>query len=89
MYNFTLHIPTIIHFGKGTISHLDEIKNYGSKTLLVYGGGSIKKNGIYDTALSILENAGVAVVELGGVEPNPRIETVRKGVEICKARTLT
>lgn len=88
MYNFTLHIPTIIHFGKGTISHLDEIKNYGSKTLLVYGGGSIKKNGIYDTALSILENAGVAVVELGGVEPNPRIETVRKGVEICKAEDI-
>lgn len=88
MYNFTLHIPTIIHFGKGAISHLDELKNYGSKTLLVYGGGSIKKNGIYDTALSILKNAGVAVVELGGVEPNPRIETVRKGVEICKAEDV-
>lgn len=88
MYNFTLHIPTIIHFGKGAISHLDELKNYGSKTLLVYGGGSIKKNGIYDTALSILGNAGVAVVELGGVEPNPRIETVRKGVKICKAEDI-
>lgn len=88
MYNFTLHIPTIIHFGKGAISHLDELKDYGSKALLVYGGGSIKKNGIYDTALSILENAGVAVVELGGVEPNPRIETVRKGVEICKAEDI-
>ena len=88
MYNFTLHIPTIIHFGKGAISHLDELKNYGSKTLLVYGGGSIKKNGIYDTALSILKNAGVAAVELGGVEPNPRIETVRKGVEICKAEDV-
>ena len=88
MYNFTLHIPTIIHFGKGAISHLDELKNYGSKTLLVYGGGSIKKNGIYDTALSILKNAGVAVVELGGVEPNPRIETVRKGVGICKAEDI-
>lgn len=88
MYNFTLHIPTIIHFGKGAISHLDELKGYGSKALLVYGGGSIKKNGIYDNALSILKNAGVAVVELGGVEPNPRIGTVRKGVEICKAEDV-
>lgn len=88
MYNFTLHIPTTIHFGKGAISHLDELKDYGSKALLVYGGGSIKKNGIYDTALKILKNAGVAVTELGGVEPNPRIETVRKGVEICKSEGI-
>ncbi|MGN0578043.1 MAG: iron-containing alcohol dehydrogenase [Ruminiclostridium sp.] len=88
MYNFTLQIPTTIHFGKGAISYLDELKNYGSKALLVYGGGSIKKNGIYDTALKILKNAGVAVTELGGVEPNPRIETVRKGVEICKTEGI-
>lgn len=88
MYNFTLQIPTTIHFGKGAISYLEELKNYGSKALLVYGGGSIKKNGIYDTALRILENVGVAVSELGGVEPNPRIETVRKGVEICKTEGI-
>ena len=83
MYNFTLHIPTTIHFGKGAISHLDELKNYGHKVLLVYGGGSIKKNGIYDTAMSILEKAEIKVLELSGVEPNPRIQTVREGVEIC------
>lgn len=88
MYNFTLQIPTTIHFGKGAISYLEELKNYGSKALLVYGGGSIKKNGIYDTALKILKNVGVAVAELGGVEPNPRIETVRKGVEICKTEGI-
>ncbi len=88
MYNFTLQIPTTIHFGKGAISYLYELKNYGSKALLVYGGGSIKKNGIYDTALKILKNAGVAVTELSGVEPNPRIETVRKGVEICKSEGI-
>ena len=81
MYNFTLQIPTTIHFGKGAISYLEELKDYGSKALLVYGGGSIKKNGIYDTALKILKDVGVAVTELSGVEPNPRIETVRKGVE--------
>jgi len=46
MYNFTFNIPTKIHFGKDTISNLSELKAYGSKVLLVYGGGSIKKNGI-------------------------------------------
>ena len=46
MYNFTLQIPTRIHFGKDTISYLSELKEYGDKVLLVYGGGSIKKNGI-------------------------------------------
>ena len=88
MYNFTLHIPTTIHFGKGAVSHLNELKNYGKKLLLVYGGGSIKKNGIYDTAVSILKNAGISISELSGVEPNPRIQTVRKGVEICKAEGI-
>ena len=88
MYNFTHNIPTTIHFGKGTISYLTELKNYGSKVLLVYGGGSIKKNGIYDSAMSILKSSGVEVTELGGVEPNPKIETVRKGVEICKKQDI-
>lgn len=84
MYNFTFNIPTKIHFGKDTISSLSELKAYGSKVLLVYGGGSIKKNGLYDTAMKILKDAGLIVFELSGVEPNPKIETVRKGVEICK-----
>ena len=53
MYNFTFNIPTKIHFGKDTISNLSELKAYGSKVLLVYGGGSIKKNGLYDTAMKI------------------------------------
>ena len=84
MYNFTFNIPTKIHFGKDTISSLSELKAYGSKVLLVYGGGSIKKNGLYDTAMKIIKDAGLTVFELSGVEPNPKIETVRKGVEICK-----
>ncbi|MDD6359594.1 MAG: iron-containing alcohol dehydrogenase, partial [Parafannyhessea umbonata] len=83
MYNFTFHVPTTIHFGKGQISHLAELANYGSRALLCYGGGSIKRNGIYDQALSILKDAGVQVFELSGVEPNPRIQTVRRGVELC------
>lgn len=88
MYNFSLNIPTTIHFGKGAISHLDELKDYGSKALLVYGGGSIKKNGIYDTAMSILKKADIEVLELSGVEPNPRIQSVRKGVEICRSEGI-
>ena len=84
MYNFTFHVPTTIHFGKGQISHLAELAQYGKKALLCYGGGSIKRNGIYDEALRILGQAGVEVEELSGVEPNPRIETVRRGVETCK-----
>lgn len=84
MYNFTMQIPTKIHFGKGAISHLPELAEYGKKVLLVYGGGSIKKNGIYDAAMALLKEAGLEVFELSGVEPNPRIQTVRKGVEICK-----
>ena len=71
MYNFTFHIPTTIHFGKGQISHLAELAQYGKKALLCYGGGSIKRNGIYDEALRILGQVGVKVEELSGVEPNP------------------
>ncbi|MCH4083840.1 MAG: iron-containing alcohol dehydrogenase [Olsenella sp.] len=84
MYNFTFHVPTTIHFGKGQISHLSELANYGSRVLLCYGGGSIKRNGIYDEALRILGEAKVQVFELSGVEPNPRIQTVRRGVELCR-----
>ena len=88
MYNFTFHVPTRIYFGKGQIKHLPEIAASGSKTLLVYGGGSIKRAGIYDQALELLKGAGVEVFELPGVEPNPKIETVRKGAELCKKEQI-
>ena len=88
MYNFRFSIPTTIYFGKGQISHLSELSDYGSKVLLVYGGGSIKRNGIYDTAMKIMSDAGLTVMELPGVEPNPRIETVRKGVDLCKKEQI-
>ncbi|MGI6510992.1 MAG: iron-containing alcohol dehydrogenase [Catenisphaera adipataccumulans] len=84
MYNFMFHVPTKIYFGKGQISHLEELKESGRSVLLVYGGGSIKRSGIYDTALQILKDVDLQVFELPGVEPNPRIETVRKGVTMCK-----
>ena len=86
MNNFTYYIETKIHFGKGQIEHLSELSAYGSKVLLVYGGGSIKKIGVYDKALEILKDAGLEVFELSGVEPNPRISSVRAGAAICKEK---
>ena len=88
MINFTHSIPTCIHFGKGQISHLSELAQSGSKVLLVYGGGSIKKMGIYDEAMKILKEAGLTVFELSGVQPNPRIESVREGVRLCKENAI-
>ncbi len=88
MTNFTHSIPTKIYFGKGQISHLSELAAYGGKVLLVYGGGSIKKTGLYDQVLAILKEAGLTVFEQPGVEPNPRIETVRLGAQQCKANQI-
>jgi alcohol dehydrogenase len=85
MQNFTYWNPTKLIFGKDQIEQLKtEIPQYGTKVLLVYGGGSIKRNGLYDQVISILKDLDANVFELPGVEPNPRISTARKGVEICK-----
>lgn len=83
MHNFIFNAYTEMYFGEGQIKSLpDIIGRYGRKVLMVYGGGSIKKNGIYDRAMELLKDC--KVFELAGVEPNPKIETVRKGVDICK-----
>lgn len=85
MENFTFLNPTKLIFGKGQLEQLKtEVLRYGNKVLLVYGGGSIKRSGLYDNVTNLLAEIGAEVFELGGVEPNPRITTVRKGVEICK-----
>lgn len=85
MLNFNYSIPTKIFFGKGQIEILGkEIKKYGNKVLVVYGGGSIKKNGVYDEVVNIFKDNNINFWELSGVEPNPRITTVRKGIKMCK-----
>ena len=85
MLNYTHNIPTKIFFGEGQISHLAEsLALFGKKVLLTYGGGSIKKIGLYDEVMRILGDGGFEVFELAGIEPNPRIESVEKGVAICK-----
>lgn len=90
MQNFHYNIPTQIYFGKGQIENLGEnLKKISDKVLLVYGGGSIKKIGLYDKVCEQLKKAGIEWQELAGVEPNPRIESVRKGVETCHQHGLT
>ncbi|MGV8980921.1 iron-containing alcohol dehydrogenase [Clostridium sp.] len=85
MKNFNYSIPTKIFFGKNQIDVLgSEIKKYGSKVLLVYGGGSIKKSGLYDKIAGILKTNDISSWELSGVEPNPRLTSVRKGVQLCR-----
>lgn len=86
MDNFIFSIPTTAYFGKGQINILGEtIKAYGgSKVLLAYGGGSVKKNGIYDAVIEQFDKAGLAYVELSGIQPNPRIESVEEGIVLYR-----
>jgi len=84
MEKFIWYNPTKLYFGKGQIEQLNgELQNY-KKVLLVYGSGSIKKNGLYNQVKSILEIQNKSYIELSGVEPNPKIKKVRKGIEIVK-----
>ncbi len=89
MLNFKYSIPTEIFFGKGQISSLPaELLRYGKRVLVVYGGGSIRRTGLYDTIAALLRGAGISYWELGGVEPNPRIDSVRAGAAICKKESV-
>ena len=83
--SYDLYLPTHLVFGKGRVSELGNlIKGYGKKVLLTYGGGSVKRIGLYDTVKKILTDAGCEIFELSGIAPNPKIESVRAGVEIRK-----
>jgi alcohol dehydrogenase YqhD (iron-dependent ADH family) len=85
MDNFVYHNPTELIFGRGQLEKLKEkAAQLGSTVLLVYGGGSIKRIGLYDKVVSLLQEAGCTIHELPGVEPNPRLSTVKKGIELCR-----
>ena len=87
MNNFTFHIPTDIRFGKDQIQCLpEELKKYGKNVLLVYGGGSIKRSGLYDKIRDLLKDFEVS--ELSGIEPNPKLTSVEKGAAICKEKDI-
>ena len=83
--NFSYHNPTKLYFGEDSLNYLkDELKNYGQNVLLVYGGGSIKKNGLYDEIIAILKECGKNVAEVSGVMPNPTSDKLNEGVAIAR-----
>ena len=87
MNSFNFCVPTDIRFGEGQVECLStELAKYGKRVLLVYGGGSIKKTGLYDTIYRVLE--GYEIFELSGIEPNPKLSSVEKGAEVCKKEKI-
>ena len=85
MNSFVYDIPVKVYFGENQLCHLGaELSRYGKRVLLTYGGGSIKKIGLYDAVMDEMKKAGLEVFELSGIEPNPRIDSVRRGAQICK-----
>ncbi|OUM57962.1 hypothetical protein PIROE2DRAFT_16885 [Piromyces sp. E2] len=88
-YDFDYYNPTKIYFGKNSLDNLEvELKNYGKKILLVYGGGSIKKNGIYDKVITILKKCDKEVFECSGVLPNPTLIKMLEGAKIIRDNTI-
>ena len=87
--DFIYDIPVRIYFGRDQLKHLGaELKKYGTRVLMTYGGGSIKKMGLYDRVVTAIKDAGLGLFELSGIEPNPRIDSVRKGVQMCKTHNI-
>lgn len=87
MFNFTLHTPTRILFGKGAIEDLRAQIPTHARVLVTYGGGSVKKTGVLDQVLNALE--GLDVLEFGGIEPNPSYETLMNAVKIAREQKVT
>ncbi|MFV0365544.1 MAG: iron-containing alcohol dehydrogenase [Mangrovibacterium sp.] len=86
MFNFTYKNPVKILFGKGQVANIaDELPKNG-KILMTYGGGSIFKNGVYDQVKAATQ--GLSIIEFGGIEPNPKFETLMQAVEICKQENI-
>ncbi|MGM9986756.1 MAG: iron-containing alcohol dehydrogenase [Bacillaceae bacterium] len=88
MIPFIFHNPTKLLFGKGMIENLHTEIGEKKKVLVVYGGGSIKQNGVYNDVMEQLHKGECSIFELAGVEPNPRVTTVQKGIDICKRENI-
>ena len=87
--DFIYDIPVKIYFGREQLKHLGaELKTYGTRVLMTYGGGSIKKMGLYDRVVKEINDAGLELYELSGIEPNPRINSVRRGAQLCKENRI-
>ena len=89
MNSFVYDIPTRVYFGPDQLDNLGkEVSALGKKALLCYGGGSIKKSGLYDRVMAQLKAAGMEVFELSGIDPNPRVSSVNAGADICKKEKI-
>jgi len=87
--NIVYSNPTKLYFGEDSLKHLKvELENYGKKIMLIYGGGSIKKIGLYDEVIAILKSAGKEVVEVADVMPNPILSKVHEGAEIARQKSI-
>ncbi len=84
--DFVYTAPTKVYFGDKLDLLGEELKKHGKKVLLTYGGGSVKKSGLYGRIVKIIKAAGLELYELSGIAPNPRIESVRAGADICKQK---
>lgn len=83
--NFSYHNPTKLYFGENALDYLnEELPKYGKTVQLIYGGGSVKRNGIYESIVEILKNNGKTIVEDSGVMPNPTADKLREGVQIAR-----
>ena len=83
--NFSFCNPTKLYFGDESLNYLSsELSKYGKNVVLIYGGGSIKKNGIYDEVVRILNSSGKNVAEIPGVMPNPTVDKLYEGIEIAR-----
>ncbi len=89
MNSFVYDIPTKVYFGEDQLKFLgEELSKYGKKVLLTYGGGTIKKTGLYDKVVAEVKKAGLELFELSGIEPNPRVASVNAGADICKKEKI-
>lgn len=85
MRDFIFHNPVKIYFGKGQARHIaQEVERVEGAVLVVYGGGSIKRNGAYDDVMAALAGTGRKIIELPGVTPNPRLDKALEGVRLVK-----
>ena len=86
---FIYDIPTKVYFGENQLENLgEELKKYGNRVLLTYGGGSIKKIGLYDKVVDEIKKAGLELFEFGGIEPNPRHTSINQAAQICKQEKI-
>lgn len=89
MNKFEFYNPTKIIFGENSINKLNElIRPFGKNVMITYGGGSIKKNGIYDSVIDILKFENKNIFELSGITPNPKLDKVYEGIKLCKENNI-